>query len=258
MRQYKKRLNLWNFMKYRIRRNEWRQILDCEDATREVLSPQETRALGKTDLNIKLPQPEKSVREMPLPPPIESSHIELLDEDFSTELPSISFCPSLEQGEDRDYDLHQPISYPPWAGDFISHEQAAKELKRDMEYLKGDVPATDSGYESRTDLNHAAQIQHLCEDPLINTSCVVAQDRDEVQTQYSIEDPVAPNLAQQYVCELSQNIYNKIRESFDVHGWKQKGGSLSELIKAFAIRIGHGSPSQANKDIMYFVHKRHG
>jgi hypothetical protein len=114
-----------------------------------------------------------------------------------------------------------------------------------------DVPFTDSGYGS---ISNPIQLAD------VNTEGPMATIREadvDAQTLYSDATTMAHMDVQQYISDLSDDIYGKLRFQISSTDWSILAKTLPELMKAFAIKIGYGSPVQANRDIMYFIHRRH-
>ncbi|KAH8714635.1 hypothetical protein BGZ61DRAFT_587335 [Ilyonectria robusta] len=165
--------------------------------------------------------------------------------------------------------------YPGWAGwetsneldpeilaELVPHQfwslNADKEYAplnlRDQGIAKTGVPCTDSGYGSAPYPNHPANVEH----PQIRNENIVGKDDpDDNVTTYSAATTVTPHLAHQYISELSNDLHSRFRECIDIKTWPTVFHMLPELIKAFAIKLGHESSSPLNRSIMYFLHKRH-
>ncbi|RSL91164.1 hypothetical protein CEP51_000398 [Fusarium floridanum] len=80
---------------------------------------------------------------------------------------------------------------------------------------------------------------------------------DDARTTYSNvtnEDHVQ---TRDFVYELANDIYGKLKLLMSPDDWPLISKSLPELLKAFAIRIGSDGASQASRDVMYFIHKEH-
>jgi hypothetical protein len=82
-------------------------------------------------------------------------------------------------------------------------------------------------------------------------------DTGDSKTPYSAATTVGPVLAQYYIAEVCADICSKLRQCFDGKLWSTLSRALPMFIKAFAIKIGHGSSNQVNREIMHFVYKRH-
>lgn len=122
---------------------------------------------------------------------------------------------------------------------------------RDMNLGREDeILFTDSGYASAPKLKI--------------TSVPDAQNRsgdtdlEDSRTLYSTATTLAPAHAKRYVTDLAQDIYSQLEDALVIKDRSILFDSLPELVKAFAIRLAHDSSSVANREIMYFIHKRHG
>lgn len=137
--------------------------------------------------------------------------------------------------------------------------------EKDGILVKGEVPFTDSGYKSAPNLDHFPNSQPvLVKSPRqFNADSSAAEGSrgdDDAKTIYSIGSTVDPGYTRKYIIELCNDIYAKLRQSVDATNWSTLTTVLPELIKAFAIKLCHDSPSQnsqMSRKIMYFIHKRH-
>ncbi|KAL4786402.1 hypothetical protein BJX76DRAFT_365791 [Aspergillus varians] len=81
-------------------------------------------------------------------------------------------------------------------------------------------------------------------------------DDDDVKTVYSDASSIAPLTKEAYLSELADNLYNNIcAENRDGQIMERISHILLELLKAFALKVGHDAPSQMHRDVMVFVHK---
>ena len=120
---------------------------------------------------------------------------------------------------------------------------------------------TDSGYASGPKQKPLRDSQFL-EDGVQGSMGQIPTMGDEfceedAQTVYSAENTVAPFKAQAYISSLSRDIYGKMRRHLDLKNWPAVSAALPELTKAFALKIAQDNSSQVNRDMMYFIHKRH-
>ena len=138
----------------------------------------------------------------------------------------------------------------------MKKHEAAKVLKTYEKGFVGDeILYTDSGYASCTDLG---RISHALSKPGEHVSTIRRDaDEEDAQTTYSVATSMDPANAQNYISDLSHHIHGNLQEHVDSGGRSELCRSLPELIKAFAIKIGCENASQLNRDIMYFIHKRH-
>jgi hypothetical protein len=125
------------------------------------------------------------------------------------------------------------------------HEIITKLLvEADKAHIKtmDDPPPTDSGYVSMSKIIEDTQGQ--------------CTDLDDVQTVYSESSDVPVSVKEEYISRLAENLLAEVR-----HG--QPDGEIMErtyqvlptLLKAFALRLGHGTQDLNHRNIMIFVHK---
>ncbi|KAH7151914.1 hypothetical protein B0J13DRAFT_251562 [Dactylonectria estremocensis] len=129
---------------------------------------------------------------------------------------------------------------------------------------KDEVAVTDSGYASLHNPNGCLIAKPSTEkggSPRINTSPIATMNgihNDDAPTLYSYETTIAPAGAQSYIAEICSDIYSNLNDCINAKMWPLVSKILPDLLKAFAVRLGSDCGLQANKDVMYFVHKRHG
>lgn len=128
--------------------------------------------------------------------------------------------------------------------------------------MKDDVPFTDSGYKSIPHPEHSMNVLPVLEKltfPPSDPSRPQTNDRGnyDTKTLYSIGSTVNQGHAQNYVMELSRDIYSKLHRSIDTRDITVLSKILPELVKAFAIKLCHDAPDPLSRKVMHFVHKRH-
>ncbi|OBT68832.1 hypothetical protein VE03_02218 [Pseudogymnoascus sp. 23342-1-I1] len=125
------------------------------------------------------------------------------------------------------------------------------------------IPSTNSGCSSlQRNLHHHPDILSSPEKPQYparaeQSTSMNNFDRTDAKTSHSVATTVGPVLAQYYIAEVCADICSKLRQCFDGKLWSTLSRALPMLIEAFAIKIGHSSSNQVNRQIMYFIHKRH-
>ena len=124
------------------------------------------------------------------------------------------------------------------------------------------VPFTDSAYASLPHLGPSQDVPSSLEKPQcpakIGPSTTTEDiDRGDTKTVYSAATTIGLTRTQNYITDLCSDIYCEIRQYFDAKLWSTISRALPGLIKAFAIKIGYDSSAQVNREIMYFIHKRH-
>lgn len=105
-------------------------------------------------------------------------------------------------------------------------------------------PTTDSGYASATNdkFKGAQDLEDL--------------ESDDARTVYSDASSLPALEKDIYISELADDLFSKIgSEQLDGQTTERISGILPELLKAFALKIGHNAPTQMHRDIMFFVHK---
>ncbi|KAJ4218134.1 hypothetical protein NW759_008728 [Fusarium solani] len=80
---------------------------------------------------------------------------------------------------------------------------------------------------------------------------------DDAETTYSKATNERPAQTHDFVHELANDIYEKLKLFINPDDWSLVSRSLPELLKAFAIRIGSDGASQASRGVMYTIHKEH-
>lgn len=131
-------------------------------------------------------------------------------------------------------------------------------LQTDRRTIEGEVPFTDSGYASDPKLRRQSSSRSIktpnraSEEP---DNVQYEHDEDDARTSYSAATTINHD-ARIYISELCNDIYNKVLIHIDVKQWPTISQVLPDVIKAFAIRIGHSGSSPLSWDIMYFIHKR--
>ncbi|KAE8414363.1 hypothetical protein BDV36DRAFT_299097 [Aspergillus pseudocaelatus] len=59
-----------------------------------------------------------------------------------------------------------------------------------------------------------------------------------------------------YMSELAEDLFTKVVSwQPDAQTMERISEALPELLKAFALKVGHTAPSQMHRDIMAFIHK---
>jgi ankyrin repeat protein len=116
-----------------------------------------------------------------------------------------------------------------------------KDRTHDAETVKKQVH-TDSGYATQ----HATTL---------NTTFDVVENPEDAGTVYSDESSLASK-EDSYMTDLAHDLYSKVSsEELDENCIKRILAILPELLKDFALRIGHNAHSRKHSDIMVFVRK---
>ncbi|KAH8769339.1 hypothetical protein BGZ57DRAFT_856298 [Hyaloscypha finlandica] len=146
----------------------------------------------------------------------------------------------------------------------LSEDRSLSDVLQEREgiLVKGDVPFTDSGYKSAPNPDRHQNSQHILEKsprPFNVKSCAAEGSRsdEDAKTIYSIGTTVDSGYARKYIIELSSDIFGKLRQVIDFKDRTALSKVLPGLVKAFAIKLCLDSPSQANCNVMYFIHRWH-
>ena len=83
----------------------------------------------------------------------------------------------------------------------------------------------------------------------------VVEDMDDTRTLYSAATTILSHITKQTITDVCENIYNTIRHQVDSKGPKISSGSLTGLIKAFALKLGADGSNDLFRRVMLFVHK---
>lgn len=143
---------------------------------------------------------------------------------------------------------------------FNYRDEIERSLHRDEGRTEILAPFTDSGYKSAPNLEHYPCVQFDAQESLHlpNVLAMCNEDVDEAKTSYSLGSTVDLSTTRKYIADLSSDMFGKLRKHFvDPTNRTVLSKILPELIKAFAVKICHDYPSQENRNITSFVHKRH-
>jgi ankyrin repeat protein len=154
--------------------------------------------------------------------------------------------PGPKTKDDRPYKSHKLVmrsSHVPQSqpGDFVPAEVENKQNPAmDSEVMQTEPP-TDSGYASG-----ATGRNNISED---------AQS-DDIGTVYSDASSLPAWDHGSYISELANSLLHEIRsEQPDDTTLEQISQILPELLKAFALKVGHNASTQMHRDVMFFIHK---
>ena len=110
---------------------------------------------------------------------------------------------------------------------------------------------TDSGYQS-----HAPGPLQKVSSPCVPSG--LPNDETDEWAEYSAAASTAPLTRQKYIYELCQDLRGKALGLRDVRNWDNTlHYSLTALLKAFAIKIGHGGSPECLQ-IMHFIYQYSG
>ncbi|ETS77918.1 hypothetical protein PFICI_09980 [Pestalotiopsis fici W106-1] len=124
-----------------------------------------------------------------------------------------------------------------------------------------DIPYTDSGYASARGPVYPSMYQENAENPnhanCIHKDSTSDMDANDANTSYSAVTAIFPELADNCVVDVCNNINSRLDGLVDRPTLVSLSKRLPELIKAFAIKLGSDMPDQINLRVMHFVHKHH-
>lgn len=76
------------------------------------------------------------------------------------------------------------------------------------------------------------------------------------RTVYSDTSSIAPLRKESYISLFSEELFlNLVSWQPDAQAMERISEALPELLRAFALKIGHNAPSQIHRDVMVFIHK---
>ncbi|KAB8276226.1 TEA/ATTS domain family-domain-containing protein [Aspergillus minisclerotigenes] len=79
---------------------------------------------------------------------------------------------------------------------------------------------------------------------------------DAARTVYSDTSRVTPLQKEGYISELAEGLFSKVSSwQPDSQTMERISEVLPELLRAFALKVGHNAPSQMHRDVMVFIHK---
>jgi len=172
----------------------------------------------------------------------------------------------------------QPEGHVTAARNGSAGEQAGQNNLRSAEN-PGAVPFSDSGYAStlhdKIEGKQSAQIENHAQstdniqfqvsmdgghkntiEDAQNPDDTAMEDNKTVYEGYSDTSSLADLKYESYISEFADDLFSKFRyETFDNQTMQRMSGVLTELLKGFALRVGHNAPSQMHRDVMFFVHK---
>lgn len=132
---------------------------------------------------------------------------------------------------------------------------------------------TDSGYASTTyDKARLVQDIQATEQPAIADSyqhflCLIGGDTqapehldlDDGKTDYSDASSLSPTAKEKYHSEIVEALIGILSsESLEAPVVERIFDVLPELLKAFALKLGHDAPTQTHRNVMFFIHKHRG
>ncbi|KAI9764589.1 MAG: hypothetical protein M1840_008318 [Geoglossum simile] len=154
--------------------------------------------------------------------------------------------------EDRSHNPEDIHAGPPTDSGYAStmhnkFEHVQNTQTEDHAQISGDVqsrPPVDEGFVSI--INEPYECAQNPED----------QELDDNRTDYSDASSLPPLEGEGYISGLADDLFSKARsEQPDSQIMERIFGVLPELLKAFALKVGHPAPTQMHRDVMFFIHK---
>ena len=84
----------------------------------------------------------------------------------------------------------------------------------------------------------------------------LAKQMDDFRTVHPDTSRISALETKNFITQLTDNLFNKVpHEQCNDQTKDRTSEILPELLEAFALKIGHSSPSQMHRNAMYFIHK---
>ncbi|KAK6356038.1 hypothetical protein TWF718_000412 [Orbilia javanica] len=137
--------------------------------------------------------------------------------------------------------------------------ECEKSLRKDSQW------ASETEHELDTDSGYAFRLHHHAREDVDQFSTAPTHLKDDMEpdrddkTVYSETSSIPPLEKEGYMSQLAEILYNDVCP--DLHGSRTSARVLAilpELLKAFALKLGHNTPSHMHRDAMVFVHKHRG
>lgn len=154
-------------------------------------------------------------------------------------------------GEPKGSPGHQPPLQP-------ASSAAKSTLKQTGEDC---ITYTDSGYESAEGLLYPSLREDILEETHQiengHTHMTGGMDVNDDDTSYSVATVILPEVAENCVIDVCDNIKSRLQGSVSKGTFKSLSEILPGLMKAFALKLGSDMSDQSNLRVMHFVHKHH-
>lgn len=83
-------------------------------------------------------------------------------------------------------------------------------------------------------------------------------EMEDNKTVYSDAMSLSDTMTNGYASGLAEDLFEKLNlEACNAQMLQTLSDNLPGLLKALALKFGHGAPSQMHRDVMYFLHKHH-
>lgn len=122
------------------------------------------------------------------------------------------------------------------------------------------APYTDSGYGSapttRSEINNLRKHGYQTASAARSEQNPVEQDVEDTATEYSNTSSRAISRQGHYIREFAEDLFSKIGAlTVDEKTRSRASAILPDLLKAFALKVGHNGKTQMHRDVMVFVHR---
>jgi hypothetical protein len=123
----------------------------------------------------------------------------------------------------------------------------------DRRPASGDLPPTDSGY---TSARAGSNFVEYAKAPDLPPSVKIIAEEDNM-TEYSTTSSIHPQSVDRHISAMVEGLINMVPQSTagDSNIMARLATILPNLLKAFALMIGHCADTSLHRDIMYSVHK---
>ncbi|KAM0414628.1 hypothetical protein ACHAPT_013531 [Fusarium lateritium] len=217
------------------------EMTDAVDAANTVPEPPEQPEESKEpaqserepEATAEIRKPEETTRE-PTPEPTKESSAADPVREAAQEPVQEPAAPEPEPYPNTEMQIDKPTAeIPP-----VAPETALPTVEETPETQPAPVPPTDSGYASQA-----------MQEP-------IEQDVSDTATEYSNASSTTFSRQQSYIRELADDLFSKISSlNADEKTQRRVTAILPELLKAFALKVGHDAPTQMHRDVMAFVHR---
>ncbi|KAK6356063.1 hypothetical protein TWF718_000437 [Orbilia javanica] len=127
---------------------------------------------------------------------------------------------------------------------------------------EGNPWATEMEYKLGTDSGYASGVHNYAEADVIQSvlasndvQAAIESDEDG-RTVYSEASTVPQLEKESYISRLAETLYDEVRpDRYDSQTSARVLAILPELLRAFALKLGHNASSQMHRDVMFFVYR---
>jgi hypothetical protein len=146
-------------------------------------------------------------------------------------------------------------------GPFIGHSNTTSSIPCNSlwspgtSYQPNEMAYTDSGYASIPKIDNSSNVQAFVDKGEVTSPDAPGKTGDDTGTVYSAATTIMPNFARQSISDICKDIYNRLEPHVNDKNRELLCSTISDLIKALAIKLGLGASDKFNRGIMHFVHK---